>query len=433
MSQLTTNIMRSELQKLPWGHPANDHKSLHRKFGEVDYLMPIPAKTSIQANIPSSNSTNYIDYEITPMPGYYLKDNWSVILQIQVVETSGTGTITPNFAEMIFDYKNAFEWQMDGQQITTPFPSLQCVFERAPEMSEIEYITYCNMLNHDKTLAYTSAASVASSGTAYYTVRIPSPFPKYGFWLGALESDTGANHKLTLRVRTQPFILVGAASTVVLALNNQYIQMLLDCTTVPPQEQGEMRREWRHKHWKINEMAINEQSSLTLAISGQSTKIQLTSFRDLPIHTMYSVIHIGRIFGGGVYGAGITTTGWWSFSALPDQAQAYIVDKNGTKLFISDTEFAKYNKYMRSGKQQGDSAFVRNVAGLIYHNICPDEQARAHLADEDSGKWMFTGDEYYIIQDAGATLNGLGAVYVDQIGLFDRYYEIDNGVIKKIA
>jgi hypothetical protein len=78
------------------------------RYSHLDFLYTIPPKDSYPSTALTSQAI--IDFEIKNTPGFYLKDNRSLILYVRLAETGGTNPVTPTFAEAFFDKNNAIEF-----------------------------------------------------------------------------------------------------------------------------------------------------------------------------------------------------------------------------------------------------------------------------------------------------------------------------------
>lgn len=391
-----------------------DHKE-HRhtsKYGHLSYLLNIPAKTTIPSN--SLTAQAVIDFEIKAMPSYFIRDKYSIWLQIKANNSDGTNTVTPTFVEAFLDKNSSVEWMQNGQVITNPYPLAQLWLEPAIELGDNEYQGIVNLLNHNSSLTYTSVTAIAASGSATYYLKIPAPFlgNQGGFWLGALQNNT-----LTLRLRTQTGGAV-SAGTGTLVCPSDGFQLLLDCITVPADDWKELENEWRRKSWHHQECVIQESpGTITLVASGDSPKLKLDNFSDLEVTYIIAQIHASRSFTGSAY---------FNNTTLPNTAQAYLQSKDGSQIFTSNLENYGFQRYVRATHHVGDSKLFQSQPLLLF-SVSPELQSKIHSGSDD-GKFMFTGDENLILRDTGST----ASVYIDCYAFVDRYYTIENGLIKKV-
>lgn len=99
---------------------------------------------------------------------------------------------------------------------------------------------------------------------AQYMMRLPNPFPKDGFWWGAL-----AGHTLTIRLHTQTGGAVDTG-TGVLSLTSDGCQILMRCITIPQSQQAQYQKDWSSKVWSSMASILNEPAQqITLVSSGR--------------------------------------------------------------------------------------------------------------------------------------------------------------------
>jgi hypothetical protein len=228
---------------------------------------------------------------------------------------------------------------------------MQTVLEPALELSGIfsnslaftnrldtEYNSFCQCLGHASTLLYTSTTSISAGSSTYYFVRVPNIFAKTGLWLGALES-----HIYTLRIRTQT---TGAldSGTGILALSD--IQLILETVLIPESEFPEMRRDWSQKAWIASQAQLNEPNQVTLTATGESPRIGLPQFKDLPVTAIFSFIHQSRA---------IAASAYFNWQGLQNSSKVHIIDRNGSQLFTSNSEYYGFQRYYKSARQLADS------------------------------------------------------------------------------
>jgi hypothetical protein len=164
---------------------------VNRDPGHLDYLLQIAPNTTYSANTLTSQAQ--IDFDLKYSPSFYLKENRRIILPIKASETGGSASVKPSFVEAFFDRGTSFEWQCDSatlgsSHMVNVLTKLESFFadllEPAIELSDNEYASLCNCLNHNSALTYTSPSSISAVGSQWYFVRVPNPFPKTGIWLG---------------------------------------------------------------------------------------------------------------------------------------------------------------------------------------------------------------------------------------------------------
>jgi hypothetical protein len=107
-----------------------------------------------------------IDFEYKNSPTYYLVDNDAIYLEINVSNNSVANTVTPTFAELLFDEIKGFEWMMNGVTFYQ-VPSFQILLEPALELPDTQYISFASLANHDNTLAYNASAKASIAGNIY--------------------------------------------------------------------------------------------------------------------------------------------------------------------------------------------------------------------------------------------------------------------------
>jgi hypothetical protein len=376
-------------------------------YGHLDFLYTIPPKTSFSPTAVSTPSI--IDFEIKNSPGFHLKDNRSLILAIQIAEVGGTNAVTLNPIEALFDKNNAVEFLCDGQSLGTPLPMLQLLLEPAIEMSDVEYGQICSVLNHNTSWA--SPTAITNGTSVWYFLRISNPFPKDGMWLGALN-----DHVWTIRLRTQNCISSGTGVPNLLSLN-----LLMETVTVPDSEYAELRKEYANKVWTASIGQLFESpNQITLVSSGESPRTQLQSFKDLSITSIYFFLHASRSFTSSAYFAGQT---------LQNGAQVYIIDRNGMQLFTSNGEPYGYSRTYKATRMLADSKVFANINGLVLVSPAPDQQAKIHLSNDVSPKFVASGDEQCVIKDSGST----NSVYLDGIAFYDATFVLQSGAIQRVS
>jgi hypothetical protein len=379
------------------------------KYGHLDMLVQIAPKSSYNTN--ALTTPAQIDFEFKNSPAYFLKDNRSIILSIKATETGGSASVKPSFCEAFFDKNNSFEWLCNGQQITTPSPMIQTLLEPAIELSDTEYASIANTLNHNSALSYTSPTSISAGGSGYYFVRVPNPFPRDGLYLGALGSEIW-----TLRIHTQT---TGAVDSGTGTLGLADIQLLLECVLVPEAEMNEMKREFSSKTWVTSQCQLSEPNQITLTATGESPRIQLQQLKDLPVTAVYTFIHASR---------SITASAYFNWISLQPNSKVHVIDRNGGQLWTSNSEMYAFNRYYRGARQLADSKLFQNVP-LILTNPSPNIQGSIHGGHHhnEGSRFIFTGDEYMVITDSGST----ASVYVDSAAFYDVHFVLRNGVLTK--
>jgi hypothetical protein len=95
---------------------------------------------------------------------------------------------------------------------------------------------------------------------------------------------------------------------------------------------------------------------------------------------------------------------------------------------ISYSEYVGYNKTYRAVGELADSKVFANVP-LILVNPSPDLQTSAIFGHEAGSKFIFTGDEYLEIKDAGST----NPVYCDAIAFYGATYVLNNATIQRVS
>lgn len=232
------------------------------------------------------------------MPSYFIRDKYAIWILVKAQETGGANSVTPTFAEALFDKNSAVEWLQNGQPITNPYPCAQLWLEPAMDLGDNEYQSVVTLLNHDQALTNTSVSAIALFSSAFYYVRIPAPFlgNQGGFWLGALDNNT-----LTLRLRTQTGGAVHSG-TGTLSVPSDGFQLILDCITVSADDWAELQSKWRYKSWQYQECVLQEfPGTITLVASGDSPKLKLDNFRDVELSYIIVQLHISRSFAASAY------------------------------------------------------------------------------------------------------------------------------------
>jgi hypothetical protein len=145
-----------------------------------------------------------------------------------------------------------------------------------------------------------------------------------------------------------------------------------------------MRREWASKSWTASMAQLFESpTQITLSSTGENARTQLQQFKDLSISAVYFFLHSSRSF---------TSSSYFTMQALNNGSQAYLIDRNGSQLFTSNSEYIGYNKTYRAVGNLADSKVFANVP-LIMVNPSPDLQTRAIFGHDAGSKFIFTGDE----------------------------------------
>lgn len=362
---------------------------------------------------PGTTFTNaqIIDFDFNNSPSYYLIDNDAIWLEINVSNTSGTNTVTPTFAELMFDPDKAFEWLMNGVSFYQ-VPAIQVLLEPALELPNTQYVNLASVANHDASLAYNSAAkaAIAANGSAQYIVRIPNPFPDEGFWFGAL----GGN-RLTLRCNTPSG---GAVDSGTGTLNCVSLKIHCTCLAIPQEAYAALYGLWNERKWRATEIVRNLPISITLVASGDSPYVQLTQLRDEQIIFALSIIRASRALAG---------TAQLDTTALPATGKVRIQSKDGTIISSSAYLPYQYLKNVLSLRHFGSSNCIQNL-NLIPHFYDPNAMQAIHK-EETNGCFLFTGDENLILSDTGST----ATVYVDTIAWSERTYGIKNGMITRLG
>jgi hypothetical protein len=164
----TSNVFRKD---------AKDFKPLYAKYGHQMYNLKIPYLSSLPAT-PFTGSQSTIEFEIKAADNYYLLNDDSIWLYMKLTETGNSASVTPTFAECLFDKNASFEWLMNGSRsLCTPYPMLQTVLHPAVELSQNQYEQMCNLLNHNIYLSHGSQTALQASGVAVYWLRVPNPLP----------------------------------------------------------------------------------------------------------------------------------------------------------------------------------------------------------------------------------------------------------------
>ncbi len=151
---------------------------------------------------------------------------------------------------------------------------LQCVLQPALFSADDEYASQVNLLNHNTALAYNSGATaIAVSSSISYYIRIPTPFPRQGFWFGALKN------KSTLRLRINTSGAFVAAGTGTVVFDNSNLQLINKCLSVPPDEYSSLEKRWSARKWRSLRCIVNEPNSTTLVAAGDCPKVQLQTMK----------------------------------------------------------------------------------------------------------------------------------------------------------
>lgn len=382
-------------------------------------------------NVPSSALTTQtqFDIQIKANPVLYLKSNKHMYLSIPMINTDASHTITPTWAESMLLDTQAVEYLIDGKSFLI-CPCGQVLIEPMTDMLQSDYVLYSNVTGKNaSTMSTTPTLTLANSGTAIYFLRLPNPFPAYGFWLGAL-----ANKTLTVRIRTQigggVFAVQSGGSTSSLQVGtfSGGMAIWLDCQRIPENEIPILDHQWRHMEWNItNWIYNNAQPNQVLPSTGITPKFQLQNFANYNLYAIFTIIHNSRNFTSNAFWqalplVGAPNNGTTSYTP----SQSWVTDQNGNQIFTSSQEYFALQEFLRAlWDFPGRNAL--QTLGLIYQSITFSFDKR-HQTGLNEGTYNFTGNEYMNFQDVGTVAaNGGTAVYVDSWGLANQLMRIDDG------
>ena len=178
-----------------------------------------------------------------------MEDHDEMILELNLAETGGTNSITPTAIEWLFDEIKAVEYYSDGRLFHT-CSAYQTMLVPALELNDNDYAKFCQTLNHNASLLYTSPAAIAASGSAQYFMRVPNPFEE-GFYFGAL-----GDHTLSIRFNTANGVQTGSG-----VLSLQSTKLHINTHLIPEDEQPAMLNLWRNRSWRGLDVLANRPNS----------------------------------------------------------------------------------------------------------------------------------------------------------------------------
>jgi len=395
-----------------------DDEIVRAKYTHISALYPVPVDGSTPS-LPFQGGQQTWDFEIKNLPDKRLKPGLrSILLEMKITETGGVNPVTLNFAEMLLDKNQGFEWTMNG---STPLcdnvSSLRAVFQPALDMEDPQYNSLCNVMNHDTALSHGSEIAIAAGGTALYWVVVPHPFGTEGFYLGNFGNST-----VRLRCRSQATSAVYSGTGTPTLKESR---LWLDCINVPTDHYAEYGRQLRAGQikWVSKDMRLMEVPTLISPPSAGDigNLIQLQALKGVPMQYLTFVLHANRGF--------TQATDWWTTLKLPDTAQVALTDRAGNQLFTSDRCFYNLMKNVLAINDFGNSKLLQNFA-MGYVSGSPNIQEALNLGiDKAKGVFWLTGDEYLHLYDTGISSN----YNVEVMAWYNIYYrQKPNGDIERV-
>lgn len=369
------------------------------KGGHLIYDLIVPAKSITPTVLATGNG--YIEYEIKQQPGYWLQDDDSVTVEFTVSNTHATNTVTPTFVEGWFDEIKGIEWCWNGRPFLT-IPAAQILLEPPIKYTNDQYSMYVNGTNHDANLLYTSVASIAATAappaTIPYMVRLPSPFPKFGWWLGAMGIN-GSDNTLTVRIWTPSGGVVDSGSG---TLNLVASNLRLSTFILSQFDQDALRTKFGRIKYRIHRCILNRPNTVTLVASGKSPNVQQLALKDLETTFAIVIPHASR---------SVTGSAYYNIATVKTNAYAKhaMYSKEGNVIFGSvDTPIA-YDQWLRPLRHFDDvKLFVNRPYIPIYIMHKTKEAIEEGNID---GTYIWTGDENYVLTDSGST----ATLYLDTL------------------